>query len=71
MRSHILRGINGDLIATEAKFHKNCFWVYVLKKDPDYEASFQGKAYEMNSLLAQYQQSATKLVDTLCLNSSF
>ena len=44
---HILRGVNGDLIAAEAKYHKNCFSLYVLKdhkiknKESDYEASFQ------------------------------
>ena len=29
---HILNGINGDLIAVEAKYHKNCFATYVSKK---------------------------------------
>ena len=29
---HILNGVNGDLIAAEAKYHKNCFATYVSKK---------------------------------------
>lgn len=29
---HILNGVNGDLIAMEAKYHKNCFATYVSKK---------------------------------------
>ena len=29
---HILNGVNGDLIAAEAKYHKNCFATYVGKK---------------------------------------
>ena len=29
---HILNGVNGDLIAAETKYHKNCFAAYVSKK---------------------------------------
>jgi len=29
---HILNGVNGDLIAAEAKYHKNCFVTFVSKK---------------------------------------
>jgi len=39
---YVLRGISYDLIASEAKYHKNCYSLYVLKKDP--------KAEECNSL---------------------
>ena len=39
---HVLRNISYDLIASEAKYHKNCYSLYILKKDP--------KAEECNSL---------------------
>ena len=39
---HVLRNISYDLIASEAKYHKNCHSLYILKKDP--------KAEECNSL---------------------
>ena len=29
---HILNGVNGDLIAAEVKYHKNCFATNVSKK---------------------------------------
>ncbi|KAK3746850.1 hypothetical protein QZH41_000039 [Actinostola sp. cb2023] len=50
---HVLRSINNDLIAAEAKYHKNCFALYVSKKalksqtasteqsESRYEAAFQ------------------------------
>ena len=39
---HVLRSISYDLIASEAKYHKNCYSLYIFKKDP--------KAEECNSL---------------------
>ena len=39
---HLLRSFSHDLIASEAKCHKNCYSLYILKKDP--------KAEECNSL---------------------
>ena len=39
---HVLRSISHDLIASEAKCHNNCYYLYILKKDP--------KAEECNSL---------------------
>ena len=26
---HVLRGINNDLVTAEAKYHKNCFFLYI------------------------------------------
>ena len=39
---HVLRSISYDLTASEAKYRKNCYSLYILKKDP--------KAEECNSL---------------------
>ena len=39
---HVLRSISYDLTASEAKYHRNCYSLYILKKDP--------KAEECNSL---------------------
>ena len=39
---HLLRGVNNDLIATEAKYHKNCFASYVSKSNLKHQ-SFREK----------------------------
>ena len=46
---HILCNVNDDLVAVDAKYHKNCFSLYVAKKgkslgtdkDLQYKAAFQ------------------------------
>lgn len=55
---HILNGVNGDLIAAEAKYHKNCFATYVSKKttlslpkgealDSPHERAFQDLVFDL------------------------
>lgn len=39
---HLLCGVNNDLIATEAKYHKNCFASYVSKSNLKHQ-SFREK----------------------------
>ena len=56
---HILNGVNGNLIAMEAKYHKNCFATYVSKKstlglakgeavDSTHERAFQELVTDLN-----------------------
>lgn len=80
---HVLRGVNDDLIAAEAKYHKNCYALYVMnskkvvlslgtdnvsKSETLHDKAFrqlidelrpgikEGRAYDMNSLLAKYRE---------------
>lgn len=57
---HILHGVNGDLIAAEAKYHKNCFTTYVSKKtmlslpkggalDSPHKRAFQDLAFDVTA----------------------
>jgi len=61
---HILNGVNGDLIAAEAKYHKNCFATYVSKKstlclakgeavDSPHERAFQELVIDLASGIKQ------------------
>ena len=61
---HILNGVNGDLIAAEAKYHKNCFATYVSKKttlslpkgealDSPHERAFQDLAFDLAAGIEQ------------------
>ena len=61
---HILNGVNGDLIAMEAKYHKNCFATYVSKKstlglakgeavDSPHERAFQELVIDLNAGIEQ------------------
>ena len=61
---HILNGVNGDLIAMEAKYHKNCFATYVSKKstlglakgeavDSPHERAFQELVIDLNTGIEQ------------------
>ena len=61
---HILNGANGDLIAMEAKYHKNCFATYVSKKstlglvkgeavDSPRERAFQELVIDLNAGIEQ------------------
>eukprot|EP00794_Sanderia_malayensis_P016394 gene16394-18032_t len=53
---HTLISVNNDLIAAEAKYHKNCFASYVKIAGEISEGLNQGKAYNMSSLLLKYHQ---------------
>ena len=52
---HMLRSVNYDLVASDAKYHKNCFSLYVAKKgksiqngkDTLYEPAFQELAEDL------------------------
>lgn len=61
---HILNGVNGDLIAAEAKYHKNCFATYVSKKttlslpkgealDSPHERAFQDLVFDLAAGIEQ------------------
>ena len=59
---HILHSVNGDLIAAEAKYHKNCFALYVSKrskanKEDDRESVYD-KAFQVlaNNIIAGIDQ---------------
>ena len=61
---HILNGVNGDLIAAEAKYHKYCFATYVSKKttlslpkrealDSPHERAFQDLVFDLAAGIEQ------------------
>ena len=59
---HILHSVNGDLIAAEAKYHKNCFALYVSKRSKankeDGRESVYDKAFQVlaNNITAGIDQ---------------
>lgn len=58
---HILGNVNDDLVAANAKYHKNCFCLYVTKKrkslgtdkHSQYEAAFQELAEDLTPGIKQ------------------
>ena len=41
---HLLLGVNDDLMAAEAKYHKNCYSLYTAKKVRDLDCDLVGIA---------------------------